>query len=171
MRTVKYSVTGTRQPNVASEGTVRELISVVGSALIGKYIPPLRPMNQFFKRGHLSNGYNGDTYWEPFELPPGEYDRLVDELLADKDAGYQALAAPDWVETEIDWTAFTSWHELGVPIEPHRQMLYDMHNLIDEHAKAVAEGNRTLAVTLSVRIADGANRMIAYLQDYCRGDT
>jgi hypothetical protein len=36
-------------------------------------------MNEFFKRGHLSNGFNGDTYWEPFELRPNEYDALVAE--------------------------------------------------------------------------------------------
>ena len=35
MRTVKYRVTGTRQPNVTAEGTVKELISWVGYVLVG----------------------------------------------------------------------------------------------------------------------------------------
>ena len=168
MRTVKYRVTGTRQPNVNAEGTVKELISWVGYVLVGKYIPPLSAMNDFFKRGHLSNGFNGDTYWEPFELRPNEYDALVAELLTDKNAGYQTLDAPDWIATEVDWTAYTTWHDFGVPLEPHRQMLYECRQLIDEQAKAVAEGDRELASTLSTQLGEAAISMANYLEKYYR---
>jgi hypothetical protein len=168
MRTVKYRVTGTRQPNITAEGTVKELISWVGYVLVRKYIPPLSTMNDFFKRGHLSNGFNGDTYWEPFELRPNEYDALVAELLTDKKAGYQILDAPDWIATEVDWTAYTTWHDFGVPLEPHRQMLYEFRRLIDKQAKALAEGDRELASTLSTRLGEAAISMANYLEKYYR---
>ena len=168
MRSVKYRVTGTRQPNVAAEGTIKDLISLVRYALIPKYIPPLRVMNEFFRRGHLDNGFNGDTYWEPFELRPDEYDALVAELLTDQDAGFRTLDPLNWITTEVDWTAYTSWHDFGVPLEPHRQMLYDYHRLIDERAKAIAEGDHDRASTLSTQLADAANRMVKYLGKYYR---
>jgi hypothetical protein len=166
MLTVKYRVTGTRQPNFSAEGTVKELLSWIAYFLTGKDIPPRSVMNDVFRSGHRSCGFDGDVYWEPFELSAEEYEGLVAELLADKEMGYQILETPDWVETELDWMAFTNWYHHGVPLQEYRQMLYDSYALIDERNKALAAGDEKLAFTLKLKLGEATINMVNFLRKY-----
>jgi hypothetical protein len=169
MLTVKYKVTGTRQPNFSAEGTVKELLSWTAYFPAGKDIPPRSVMNDVFRTGHRDNGFNGDVYWEPFELGPEEYEELVAELLADKEKGYTILETPAWVETELDWMAYTQWYYYGVPLQEYRQILYDYHDLIDAQNKAIAEGDESLAFTLKLKLGEAAMNMANFLSKYHRG--
>ena len=166
MRTVKYRVTGSRQPNLSAEGTVKELMSRMAYFPLGKDIPPRSVMNDVFRLGHRDNGINGDVDWEAFELTPEEYEVLVAELLTDKESGYQILETPAWVETEVDWMAFTNWYHFGVPAEEYRQILYDYYGLIDARKKALAEDDKELAFTLKVKLTEAATNMFSFLKKY-----
>jgi len=168
MRTVKYKVTGTRQPNFSAEGSVRELMTWLAGFPPTKDVPPRSVMNGVFKKGFWDGGFNGDTHWEPFELTLDEYGELVAEMLSDKAADYQVLEAPEWIQKELDWTAYVNWHHLNMPLEEYRRMLYKFHDLIDTRKEALAKGDEKLAFTLNIRLGEAANKMFNFLAKYNR---
>lgn len=122
-----------------------------------------------FRRGHQSGGFNGDTYWEPFELTPRDYEEFTRELLADQSTRYQLLDAPAWIRNELDWLAYVAWHERGIPLERYRRLLYRYDALTSAQRAARANGSRVAFIALTVRVFVVIRRMQRLLVKYADG--
>jgi hypothetical protein len=166
MRMVKYRITGTRQPNFTADGTPGELLKWVMGFPPSRDVPPLAAMNDVFRKGFRSGGFNGDTHWEPFELSSHDYAEVVAELLADEEAGYRLLAAPDWVATELDWMAYVGSHHQGIPLEPYRDLLCRYDRLVNELDAARAKGNKVAVFQRTVQLTMTARKMLRFLKRY-----
>ncbi len=165
-KTVKYWLTGTRLPDITTQGTPAELLKWMGEFPPDRIVPPLAVLNHVFRKGFFPGGFNGDIHWEPFQLTPDEYDYVASELTRDASTGFRTLESPDWIQNEWDWLAYVASSQRGVPLEPYRTLLYELDALGSELKAARSSGKRLTILVKTLQLNMVTKRMMRLLARY-----
>ena len=166
MRTVSFSVLGGVDGETETRGTATDLPASIPYVLSAGLVPPLRVVNDLFRKGLHDAGMSGGCTWEPFEITQSEWAALANDLEARAPGERcEVVEPPEWVRTIEDWHAWILMFKHGYP-EEFRHLDQESRSLERASAQAKKDGNTDLAEALHERAIEADRQLVELVMEH-----
>jgi hypothetical protein len=146
----------------------RFLLEIPGLFYLG-YVPPLRVVNDFLKRGTSDAGMGGGCRWTPFSLSEPEYAAVRKALRQDGETlrgrTLRFAEVPDDVSRRNEWASWVLEQEIGIPYQEHLSLM-DREEDLREQAESAARQGDERAAELHLKSIEAGMRLVEFSEPY-----
>ena len=151
---------------VQERGSLLQFVLALPYLFAFRLIPPIRVLNEIFRKGEDLHGMSGGCQWEPFEIAPREYDELVEALRAGHEADYRLVEPPEWITSRVDWHIWTMEYEMEVPHEEFSELWHEEDKWTRLKTRASQAGDDELAMDYHIKSVEAGTKLAEFLEPY-----